>query len=371
MPVYMDIHDTTGATAADIAADHHKDFAIQDNFNCKFIYFWHDVPNNTGFCVFEAPDKESVINLHNASHGHTPNQIIEVELSEVEFFLGKIADIAWSKRNSPFDGYINETVHRAILYLEIENPLLLELHIGKSKLEDLLNLQKKIIKDSFLKFEGNEISWENNSILASFLSEENAINCAVVIQNKFTKLSKEENIKFSVSMGLNFGAPVTESSDLFGDVINLAKKLGFIAGENRILISSSLGKVYNDLKFKSDLKNSLIKVLSSQYENFLNKLFETFEQKWNEEEFNIDSLVKQFGMSKAQLYRKITSLTGCSPNVFIREYRLKQALKLIEKMKGNISEIAFESGFNNPSYFSKCFQKKFGVLPSEYANTIS
>lgn len=372
MPIYMDIHDTTGATAEDIAAAHQNDLALQDDFNCKFVYFWHDIPNCTGFCVFEAPDKESVINLHNKTHiAILPNQIIEVELSEVEFFLGKIADIAWSKKNSPFDGYINGTAHRTIMYLEIANPLSLKLQTNKSKVADLLNLQKKLIKDSFLKFESNVVSWENDSVLASFLSEENAINCATDIQNKFSNHSDEENLKSSVSIGLSFGAPVTKSDDLFGDVINLAKKLGFIAGENRILISSSLGKIYNELKLKTDLKNDLIKVLSSHYENFLNKLFEIFEQKWNEEEFNIDSLVKQLGMSKAQLYRKIMSLTGCSPNVFIREYKLKKALKLIESMKGNISEIAFESGFSNPSYFAKCFQKRFGVLPSEYANIIA
>jgi len=371
MPIYMDIHDTTNATAADIAAAHQMDLALQDEFKCKFVYFWHDIPNYTGFCVYEAPDKESIINLHNEAHpANMPNQIIEVELSDLEFFLDKIADIAWSNKNSPFDGYINGTAHRTFMYLEIVNPILFKLQNSKSKFSDLLKLQKKLIKNSFLKFECNVVSWENYNILTSFLSEENAIKCAADIQNKFTNLSEEESIKFSVSMGLNFGAPVTESDDLFGDVIKLAKKLGYIAGENQILISSSLGKVYNELKLKTGLKNSLIKVLSSQYENFLNKLYETFEQKWNEEEFNIDSLVKQFGMSKAQLYRNITSLTGRSPNVFIREYRLKKALKLIEKMKGNISEIAFESGFNNPSYFTKCFQKKFGILPSEYANTI-
>ena len=358
MPVYMDIHDTNGATAADIAAAHQRDLALQDDFNCKFVYFWHDIPNYTGFCVYEAPDKDSVINLHNKAHVTVlHNQIIEVELSEVEFFLGKIADIAWSKKNSPFEGYINETAHRTIMYLEIVNPILFKKKIKKSKFADLFKLQKKIIKDSFLKYEGNIVSWENDSVLTSFLSEENAIKCAADIQNKFINLSEKENIKFSVSIGLNFGAPVTESNDLFGDVINLAKKLGYVAAESQIIISSSLVKVYNKLKLKIDLKNSNIKVLSSRNENLLNMLFKIFEQKWNEEEFNIDSLVKQLGMSKAQLYRKIMSLTGCSPNVFIREYRLKKALKLLESMKGNISEIAFESGFNNPSYFSKCFKK--------------
>jgi len=150
MPTFMDIHDTTGATAEDVAADHQRDLILQDDYNCKFIYFWHDIPSNTGFCVFEAPDKESVINLHNNSHGNSPNQIIEVELNKVEFFLGKIADIAWSKKNSPFDGYINETAHRTIMFLEIINPILFKLKNNKSNFADLLELQKKLIKDSFL-----------------------------------------------------------------------------------------------------------------------------------------------------------------------------------------------------------------------------
>ena len=371
MPIYMDIHDTTEAKTEDIALAHQMDLALQDDFNCKFVYFWHDIPNRTGFCVYEAPDKESVIKLHNKAHNPIlPNQIIEVELSEVEFFLGKIADIAWSNKNSPFDGYINKTAHRTFMYLEIVNPLLLKLQISRGKFSDLLNLQKKTIKNSFLKFEGNVVSWENNNILTSFLSEENAINCAAEVQNKFTMLSEKENKKFSASMGLSLGAPVTNSDNLFGDVINLAKKLEYIAGENQIFISSTLGKVYNKLKLKTDLKNNHIKVLSSRFEDFLTRLLETVELKWNEEEFNIESLVEQFGISRAQLYRKITDLTGYSPNTFIREIRLKNALKLIEAQKGNISEIAYESGFNNPSYFSRFFFNKFGILPSEYAHNI-
>ena len=305
MPIYMDIHDTTEATVEDVAADHQRDFALQDDFNCKFIYFWHDIPNNTGFCVFEAPEKECVINLHNASHGHTPNQIIEVELSEVEFFLGKVADIAWNKNNHPFEGYISKTAHRAIMSLEINNPLFLKLQINKDKFAEAENLHKKIINDSLLKLEGNKVSWEKGNILISFLSGENAINCAAEIQHKFSTPANEENIETSVSIGLNLGAPVTKSDDLFGDVISLANKLGYFAGQNRVLISSSLGKVYNYLKNKTGLRNGFIKVVNSRNEQFINELFEALEKKWNLKEFNIDNLVKQFGMSRAQLYRKI------------------------------------------------------------------
>jgi AraC-like DNA-binding protein len=59
-------------------------------------------------------------------------------------------------------------------------------------------------------------------------------------------------------------------------------------------------------------------------------------------------------------------LTGKSPNTFIKDYRLNEAVKLLNKNAGNISEIAFETGFSSPSYFSKCFQKKYGHFPTGY-----
>ena len=105
--------------------------------------------------------------------------------------------------------------------------------------------------------------------------------------------------------------------------------------------------------------------------NFLISLWRMPEKIWNDEEFNVVKFSKQIGLSKAQLYRKVTALTGHSPNEFINTYRLNKALKLIERKHGNISEIAFETGFSTPAYFSKCFQKRFGILPSEYANLMT
>jgi len=60
------------------------------------------------------------------------------------------------------------------------------------------------------------------------------------------------------------------------------------------------------------------------------------------------------------------NLVGKSPNMFLRDYRLKKALELLEKHRRNISEIAYETGFSSPAYFSKCFHKKYGILPSNF-----
>jgi AraC-like DNA-binding protein len=76
------------------------------------------------------------------------------------------------------------------------------------------------------------------------------------------------------------------------------------------------------------------------------------------------------GMSRPQLYRKTTSLTGKSPNDFIKEIRMRKAWHLLKLKKGNISEVALEVGYSNPSYFSKIFHESFGCTPSELYATI-
>ncbi len=65
------------------------------------------------------------------------------------------------------------------------------------------------------------------------------------------------------------------------------------------------------------------------------------------------------------------SITGKSPNSFLKNYRLNEALQLMDKQHSNISEIAYRTGFSSPAYFSKCFQEAYGILPSKYSKQIA
>ncbi len=99
---------------------------------------------------------------------------------------------------------------------------------------------------------------------------------------------------------------------------------------------------------------------------FLTHLMDYVEKVWGNSTFNVNDFSKNLGYSKSQLYRKLISITGKSANNFMREFRLHRALNLMHDQKGNISEIAFETGFNSPAYFTKCFNDKYGILPSKY-----
>jgi AraC-like DNA-binding protein len=71
-------------------------------------------------------------------------------------------------------------------------------------------------------------------------------------------------------------------------------------------------------------------------------------------------------LSRTQLHRKLRALVNNSCSEFIRTIRLNQAAELLRKRTASVSEIAYGTGFNNPSYFSITFKQQFGMSPSEY-----
>jgi signal transduction histidine kinase/ligand-binding sensor domain-containing protein/DNA-binding response OmpR family regulator len=100
-------------------------------------------------------------------------------------------------------------------------------------------------------------------------------------------------------------------------------------------------------------------------EEFLNRLFQVINRHISEEEFSIEDLGKESGMSRGQVYKKIKALTGRSPSLFLRSVRLSRARKMIKEGGGTIAEIAFLVGFSSPAYFTKCFNEEYGYLPSD------
>jgi ligand-binding sensor domain-containing protein/signal transduction histidine kinase/DNA-binding response OmpR family regulator len=83
-------------------------------------------------------------------------------------------------------------------------------------------------------------------------------------------------------------------------------------------------------------------------------------------QLNVETLADLFNMSRSQVYRKIKALTGKTAVEFVRIVRLKQALTLMESKKYTLAEIAYQTGFASPSYFSKSFREQYGKAPSEF-----
>jgi AraC-like DNA-binding protein len=85
-------------------------------------------------------------------------------------------------------------------------------------------------------------------------------------------------------------------------------------------------------------------------------------------DFNVNMLIDKIHISHSTLYRKIHSITGMSPNEFIRNIRINEAAKLMNHKNVNISEIATKVDFNDHSYFTRSFKKKFNKTPKQFVS---
>jgi DNA-binding response OmpR family regulator len=130
------------------------------------------------------------------------------------------------------------------------------------------------------------------------------------------------------------------------------------------------GRMQKRIRLEFLSESTTIKAVSAD-EKFLERLKKVVETRISDELLSVESLTEEIGMSRAQLYRKVTALTGLSGTEFIRKLRLQRAAQLLQQQVGPVSQVAYEVGFSNLSYFSKCFKEQFGVLPSEYATKIS
>lgn len=97
----------------------------------------------------------------------------------------------------------------------------------------------------------------------------------------------------------------------------------------------------------------------------LDRLNEAIENNLDNEQFGVEDLAKESGLSRSQLHRKLNSLTGQSASQMIREFRLKKAMELLQDNTATVAEISYLVGFGSPTYFNTCFNDYFGYSPGE------
>lgn len=361
MPIYMDRHDISEeVTAENVAQLHQADLKIQHKFNCKGLTYWFDGERKTAFCLVEAPNKEAIKKMHDHAHGEVPNRIIEVDDSVVESFLGRIEDPEKSQNTEL--NIINDPAFRTIMVAGIKR---LSLKDSASKqLNLMIHDHNKSIVKILNKFKGSIVKQKLDYFLTSFDSVTNAVLCALEIQ-EILNINNTHGSDIKINIGLSAGVPVTEKEGIFEDTIKMAERLCDVV-KGQIVISSEVKDLYESENLNIAIDEKLVHALNPADEKFISILMDFTEREWCNTTLNADDFSKCLGYSKSQLYRKMIAITGTSPNSFIKEYRLNKALKLLNKRIENISEIAFETGFNSPAYFSKCFQDTFGILPSNY-----
>lgn len=363
MPIYMDRHDVSGEVTAEIVADlHQKDLKIQHKFNCKGLTYWFDDKRKTAFCLVEAPDKTAIKEMHDQAHGAVPHRIIEVDGAVVESFLGRIEDPEKSQKTEL--NIINDPAFRTIMVVGVK-PFSLRETLDK-KVNSLIIRHHRTVIDTINVYNGRLVKQNPDHFLVSFDSVTNAVLCSLKIQGEFEKDPVSENRSLiKLSIGLSAGVPVDEKDGFFENTIKTAHSY-FELVRGTVVLSSEVKELYESENLNTPITPGSVVALSQSEEKFLKDLVDFTEKEWNNTSLHTDDFSRYFGFSKSRLYRKLMAITGKSPNTYLKDYRLCKALDLLYKKNMNISEVAFETGFNSPAYFSKCFQETFGILPSEY-----
>ncbi|HMO61666.1 MAG TPA: DUF4242 domain-containing protein [Ferruginibacter sp.] len=365
MPIYMDLHIVPGVKAQAVAEAHQLDVQVQMEHNCNCMTYWVDEKRGNIFCLIEAPNQEAVEAMHRQAHGLVPHRIIEVNTGLVEAFLGRISDPADVILTDGGLRVFNDASFRIILLVQVQDPVLLLHHLGREEAHELTQACSNDIRQSVVSNNGSPAAYNGHGYLASFFSANAAVNCALEIQKK---LAGNVGEKAAVKIAVHAGMPVTENEQLFGTVIQQAEQLCTVAGINKVAVSEAVQELLHHDCLESN--RAYLYSLASNDENWLNDLYKVVDANWNDAEFTIADYAMAMAMSQPNFYRKMMALTGMAPNVFIKDYRLRMAKHLLKKQHCNIAQVTFETGFSSPSYFTKCFKNRYGLLPNTYTSLL-
>ncbi|MBS4036323.1 MAG: response regulator [Ignavibacterium sp.] len=108
--------------------------------------------------------------------------------------------------------------------------------------------------------------------------------------------------------------------------------------------------------------------LESGDQNLIRRAYEIVEQNLDKTNFSTDQLAKELFLSRSQLHRKFSVISGQAPGEFIRTIKLKHAAKMVLEKKLPVTQIAYAIGFSSPAQFARAFSKQFNCTPSEYSN---
>ena len=183
--IFLDRHDMVESSAKEVAKLHVKDLEVQDKYGVKFLTYWYDAERRTTFCLLDAPDKETADKVHAEAHGHVANDMIAVDLSAVEAFLGRIQD-PLSAKTVP----INESAFRAIMFTDMVGSTEMTVQLGDTMAVELLRAHDAIIRRCLEHYRGSEVKHLGDGIMASFDDAPAAVACAIEIQEKLASYNK-------------------------------------------------------------------------------------------------------------------------------------------------------------------------------------
>jgi len=230
----MDRHDMRDTTAEAIAAAHRRDLDVQGKYGVKYMTYWFDQDRGTGFCLVDAPDAATAEQVHREAHGEIPSDIIAVDLSAVEAFLGRISHphgdtcAAAPKVDAGL---------RAVMFTDIVGSTEMTMRLGDATALELVRVHDALVRRGLAANQGREIKHTGDGIMAVFADIPSALRAAGDIQWHFWLYNLNVAESLNVRIGIHAGEPLAEHNDLFGATVHLACRLCAEAEVDGIVVS--------------------------------------------------------------------------------------------------------------------------------------
>lgn len=233
MPLFLDRHELSGTSAHDVAAAHVLDLGEQDRYGVQYLTYWFDYDRQLAFCLASGPDRDAVLAVHRESHGLLPSEVIEVDGTAVQQFLGPL------REHPPGEAYV-ETAFRTILFTDMVGSTRLTQRLGDSAAMALLRAHDQIVRRALDVHGGSEVKHTGDGLMASFRSVSGALEAAAAIQRALAEHNRSAPHPLEVRIGVAAGEPVLEHDDLFGAAVQLAARLCDRARPGSILVSGAV-----------------------------------------------------------------------------------------------------------------------------------
>jgi class 3 adenylate cyclase len=244
MPLYMDIHKVTGATAADLAKAHLADLNVQDSLGVECVKYWFNESCGKVFCLIHAPDAEAANAVHAQSLGLLAEKIIEVDPEMVEDMMGGgTVNAAGAVIVQGMGDDARDPGIRSVLFTDIVGSTEITQRLGDAIGMAMVNAHDRVVRAALAENGGREVKHTGDGIMASFVSAAAAVRCAARIQRELAASPAVAGETIRVRIGMAAGEPVEQRNDLFGTTVQLAARLCAHAAPGEVIVSNVVAEL--------------------------------------------------------------------------------------------------------------------------------
>ena len=239
IPLFIDIHDVTGATPEQIAAAHEKDVAVQGAYGVNYVKYWLNQSGGKLFCLCTAPNAEAADQVHRHAHGLAAERIVEVDPDLAEGMLGGGAVGPTGAVMMPASGALDSGV-RTILFTDIVGSTELTQRLGDRAAMQMIDLHDQVVRAAFGRSGGREVKHLGDGLMGVFVTAGDAIRCASDAHGALREAASRTIEPVRIRVGVAAGVPIERNGDFFGSTVQLAARLCTHAEPGQTVVSASV-----------------------------------------------------------------------------------------------------------------------------------